>query len=132
MSMKIWRILAIVLLGGIAASAEDWPQFRGPTGNGISADKGFPTEWSAEKGVQWVYSLPGRGSSSPAVTSQRVDITRQTDDDSLWVISLDRQTGILLRKTNVGRGSLAMQTPELAAHRQNAATPTPVADSERI
>ena len=41
--------LALTLIGPLLA--EDWPQFRGPTGQGISTETGLPTEWSVDEGV---------------------------------------------------------------------------------
>jgi hypothetical protein len=52
---------------GQPASDGDWPCFRGPHRDGISADKGLPTEWSATKNILWKTPLPGRGASSPIV-----------------------------------------------------------------
>ncbi|MEK6238909.1 MAG: hypothetical protein N2C14_29695, partial [Planctomycetales bacterium] len=98
--------LALVLING-AASGADWPQFRGPTGDGISPEKNLPANWSANSGIAWSAPLSGRGNSSPAVTKNRVDLTSQDADDSLWVLSLDRKTGKMLRKTQVGSGTLA-------------------------
>jgi outer membrane protein assembly factor BamB len=56
--------------------AEDWPQWRGPNGNGISTDTGFPTRWSAES-VAWRARLGGLGISSPIVVGDRLFVTSQ-------------------------------------------------------
>ena len=60
-----------------AGRAEDWPQWRGPNGNGVSTDKGFPTRWSAEA-VAWKARLGGLGISSPIVWGDRVFVTSQS------------------------------------------------------
>ena len=82
-----------LLVAEQSASSATWPQFRGPTGSGVSAETDLPTEWSTTAGVRWSIDLPGRANSSPAVTSQRVDLTTQMDDHSLWIISVDRWSG---------------------------------------
>ena len=50
-----------------AVQAEDWPQFRGPTGQGHSIERGLPLEWSETRNVIWKSAVPGRGWSSPVV-----------------------------------------------------------------
>ena len=47
-----------------AHAAPDWPQFRGPTGDGQSTAKNVPTRWSPTENVAWKVSVPGRGWSS--------------------------------------------------------------------
>jgi len=53
----------------------DWPQFRGPTGQGISDEKGLPVEWSSSKNIEWKLKLPGAGASSPVTVGKRVYVT---------------------------------------------------------
>src|SRR5436190_5716742 len=53
----------------------DWRQFRGPDGQGISDEKGLPTEWSAEKNIAWKLKLPGAGASCPVTKGDRVFVT---------------------------------------------------------
>ena len=55
-----------------SASSKDWPQFRGPSGQATSTDKGLPTTWDAEKNVVWKTELPGPGTSSPVIHGQRI------------------------------------------------------------
>ena len=53
----------------------DWPQFRGPSGDGISVAAEVPLTWSETQGVAWRTPLPGPGSSSPIVWGDRVMVT---------------------------------------------------------
>ncbi len=53
----------------------DWPQFRGPGGQGRSTDTGLPERWTATKNIAWTADLSGVGSSSPIVVGQRVYLT---------------------------------------------------------
>ena len=129
-------VASMVLCLGVVdrgARADTWGQFRGETGDGVSRETGLPRRWSADAGLAWSVALPGRGNSSPAITSRRVDLTTQTSDGGLWVVSVDRATGKLIRKVSVGQGKLAAKGPaNLYAHRHNAATPTPVSDDDHI
>jgi len=58
-----------------ATSGGDWQQFRGPEGQGISAEKGLPIQWSAENNIAWKVKLPGAGASCPVTHGNRVFIT---------------------------------------------------------
>ena len=68
---------AILAVLGSAAQAEEWPQFRGPTGMGVTADKTLPVQWGGEKGenVAWKAPFVGEGHASPVVWGDRVFIT---------------------------------------------------------
>ncbi|REJ88698.1 MAG: hypothetical protein DWQ29_08295 [Planctomycetota bacterium] len=113
--------------------ADEWPQFRGHTGSGVSDEKNLPVEWAAGKRIVWSVELPGRANSSPAVTRDRIDLTTRTNDRGLWVLSYSRDDGELIHKIKVGAGTLAAPGPEnLWAFRHNAATPTPCSDDDHI
>jgi outer membrane protein assembly factor BamB len=59
-----------------AAPADDnWPQWRGPAGLGISAAASYPEEWAPDKNIAWKTPVPGRGHSSPIVWGNRVFLT---------------------------------------------------------
>jgi outer membrane protein assembly factor BamB len=69
-------ILAVMLLS-LAARADDWPQFRGPTGLGYTTEKNLPLKWGGEKNenVLWKSPLVGEGHASPIVSGDRLFIT---------------------------------------------------------
>ena len=73
------RILAYVvfLIAVWSVSAQDWPQWRGPSSQGISTETGLPVEWSAKENVAWKATLAGFGASSPIVTGGIVIVTSQ-------------------------------------------------------
>jgi outer membrane protein assembly factor BamB len=54
------------------AAADEWPQFRGPTGLGYTTEKNLPLKWSATEGLKWKSALPGEGHASPIVWGDRV------------------------------------------------------------
>ena len=68
-------VSALLLLAVPPASAEDWPQFRGPTGQGVSTETELPVEWSESRNVRWKVAVPGAGWSSPVVAGDRVWLT---------------------------------------------------------
>ena len=78
------RLLIPVLLVGVLAapaSADNWPQWRGPKNDGHSAEKGLPTEWSAEKNVVWKLKMPGMGAGTPAVWGNKIFVTSVDGED---------------------------------------------------
>jgi outer membrane protein assembly factor BamB len=68
-------VCSVVLLGSGIAVADNWPQWRGPTHNGISKETGVPTKWSSTENVAWSLKLPGMGGSTPAVWGDRIFLT---------------------------------------------------------
>ena len=63
-----------------AATASDWPRFRGPNGSGQSSDVGVPVEIGESKNVLWKVALPGAGNSSPVVANGRIYLQTASDD----------------------------------------------------
>ncbi|MFB3826530.1 MAG: PQQ-binding-like beta-propeller repeat protein [Bryobacteraceae bacterium] len=69
---------AALLLASVPLLAGDWPQWRGPSSLGISAENGLPERWSATQNVAWRAKLAGFGASSPVVAGGLVVVTSQT------------------------------------------------------
>ena len=112
----------------LTASAENWPRFRGPTGQGISTETGLPIHWNAESNVVWRTPIPGAGWSSPVVWDDRVFVTTATDNDTKCrVLCLDRSSDKVLRDKLVFD-----QVPLRKEGKNSYATPTPVTDGERV
>ena len=114
--------------------ADTWPGYRGATGSGVSNEKNIPVKWAADDNLTWDTALPGLGNSSPAVTSDRIYVTsRNPEDQSLWVISVDRADGRILWKKEIGSGEIIGNGPPGAFRpRHNAATPTASADEKHV
>jgi len=68
-------VLTSAISGLLVTSGADWPQWRGPNGQGISPEADFPTVWSETQNVAWKSEIPGRGHSSPIVWGDRVFLT---------------------------------------------------------
>ena len=66
-------ISTVVLLA--TAGAASWPQWRGPSGQGVSEETKLPSEWNATKNIKWKTAIPGRGHSSPIVWGNRIFVT---------------------------------------------------------
>ncbi len=95
-------LLALPVLALSPGRAEDWPAWRGPTGQGHSAATGLPVRWSATENVRWKIPLPGPGNSTPIVWGDRVFLTQATESGrkrSLWCLS--RRDGAKLWEATV-------------------------------
>ncbi len=66
-----------IVLAAPGLSAQNWPQWRGPSGYGVSSESGLPTTWSASESIAWRAPLAGLGASSPIVWGDRVFVTSQ-------------------------------------------------------
>ena len=76
----------LVLFSLTAVPADEWSQFRGPNGTGVSETKNLPTEFGPTKNVVWKTQLPA-GHSSPVLTRDRIFVTAY-GNDKLLVICL--------------------------------------------
>jgi len=127
----------IVALVTVAARGDDWPEFRGPTGQGHAAAKNLPVEWGKEKNVAWMTPIPGLGWSSPVVVAGRVYLTTAVpiknggnEDQSLRALCLDAQSGWILWQEEVFRQD-GRTAP--AIHGKNShASPTPIVHDGKL
>ena len=120
--------LTLTFAAGTAARAENWPGFRGPTGQGLSAEKDLPVEWGPDKNVAWKAPLAGEGHSSPIVWEKHVFVTAARDNGtSCRVLAFDRDSGKALWDVEVFK-----QKPTRKEGRNSYATPTPVTDGRRV
>ena len=122
--MKTFLLFLTLLL-----PASDWPQFRGPTGQGHSDEQGLPLNWSETTNVRWKIAIPGRGWSSPVVQGDHIWLTTATEEGkSLRAISVDRNSGAILQSVEVFR----LKSVKLANSKNSFASPTPIIDGDRV
>src|SRR4029453_1084156 len=82
--------LALALVLPLAAA--DWPQFRGPDGDGHAPNAKLPTEWDKTRNLTWRKEIPGLGWSSPVVAAGKIFLTTAVPsgrDHSLRALCLD-------------------------------------------
>lgn len=121
--MKFLYLLAALIL------AQDWPEFRGPTAQGLSDQSGFPLTWSETKNVRWKVPIPGKGWSSPTILGDRIWFTSATEEGkSLRAICVDRDSGAILINVEVFR----LNSPGRINSKNSYASPTPVLEGDRI
>jgi outer membrane protein assembly factor BamB len=119
------------MLGMTPLRAEDWPEFRGPTGQGHSTETGLPLEWDDSRNVLWKTAVPGRGWSSPVILGGRVWLTTSVadrDGASLRAMAFDAETGRQLVDTEVFR----LRSAQLLNAKNSHASPTPILEGDRV
>ncbi|MCS6852426.1 MAG: PQQ-like beta-propeller repeat protein [Gemmataceae bacterium] len=126
------------LVAAVIAAGDDWPQFRGPTGQGLASEGALPAEWGPKKNVAWRQELPGAGWSSPIVYSGVVYLTTAVPvegangrEQSLRALAVSAATGEKLWETEVFRHADGPGARRI--HPKNShASPTPLTDGERL
>src|SRR6266536_785813 len=85
LALFVSSLLTLTLLNSITASSAtaNWPQWRGPDGQGVSAETGLPVEWSQTKNVKWKTAIAGRGHSSPIVWGKKIFLTTALDGEAI-------------------------------------------------
>src|SRR3972149_772770 len=140
LALLLWATMA-----WSAAAAEDWPQSRGPAGDGVSSAVGLPLSWSDNENVRWKTAVPGRGHSSPVVLGEGIWLTTAVETATatraegaeqmqvaaqvlLGAVCLDRAGGKLLYHKELFRP----QKPDPVHGLNSYASPTPVVERGRL
>ena len=120
-------LLALALLIQIA-SAENWPNWRGPSQDGSSSETGLPVKFSTTEGVKWAADVPAISASVPIVWENSVFITAPlVDEKKLVGLCYDAQTGKEKWRTTISEGS-EIQWDD----KSNLASPSAATDGERV
>lgn len=133
--MSFLFAFTLLLAPNLATPAENWPEFRGPTGQGSYAGKNLPIEWSATKNIAWKTPIAGLGWSSPIVLDGKVYLTTavktsESKDVSLQLLCIDAAKGTQLWAIEVFKQEAA-KAPGI--HGKNShASPTPITDGKRL
>ena len=120
-----------VLWVALPLIAEDvnWPQFRGPRGDGTSTSTGLPLHWSEQQNVKWKTAIHGRAWSSPVIWGNQVWLTTATEDGrELFAICVDHDTGKIVRDQKL----FEIEKPQFAHKFNTYASPTPVIEEGRV
>jgi outer membrane protein assembly factor BamB len=142
-------LVALTLAPATGADTENWPQFRGASGDGLGVGATLPDTWSATENVVWKADIPGWGWSSPIVWGDKIFVTsavgehereklviggypggrtQPTDVHSWMLYCLDFDTGKVVWEREAHRG-----VPPEERHPKNSyANPTSVTDGERV
>ena len=126
------RILLTVALlwGAVVVHAENWPQWRGPSLDGVSGEKNLPSRWSKTENITWKLAMPAWSGSTPIVWGEKVflnvaDDLKVTRGDNLFLWCVDRNTGDVIWKRPLGGGNHQER-------KQNMSSPSPVTDGQHV
>ncbi len=118
--------MALVLVTGsaTASEAQNWPNWRGPTRDGVSADS-VPVEWDTEKNVSWKFPMPEWTGSTPVIWDDFLFLNVAVDEDSIELWCLNRNTGQPIWKRFLSTGNRRLR-------KQNMSSPSPVTDGQHV
>ncbi|MDP7276557.1 MAG: PQQ-binding-like beta-propeller repeat protein [Planctomycetaceae bacterium] len=125
MSNRLLALLCVAVAIPGAVSAENWPQWRGPRGNGTSMEKNIASTWSPTQNVAWRLDLPGSSGATPVVWGNQIFLT-SADEDKLVLICLGTD-GKQQWVRQVGTGNRTARGDE-----GNFASPSPVTDGKHV
>ncbi len=115
--------------------AQDWPEFRGPTAQGLSQAIDLPLTWSEAESIAWKIRIPGRGWSSPVVLGGQIWLTTGVDGGrslqgghSLRAVGIDFDSGRILHDVEVFR----LEGPPSLHTKNTSASPTPILEEGRV
>ena len=116
----------LALAGG--AAAEDWPQWRGPRGDGTSCEANIPTAWAPNENIAWKVPVPGSGHSSPIVWQDRIFVAScREESKQRLLVCFDRATGCELWQ------QVVLESPLEDKHQLNSfASSTPATDGQLV
>jgi outer membrane protein assembly factor BamB len=131
--MKYYKIrntlLSLLLvIGSFNLKAENWPNFRGPKGDGTSSEKEIPVKWDERTNVLWKTAVPGVGYASPIVWDDKLfTVSAKTETQEKILLCYDTHNGKLLWQTTV------LKAPFESKHNDNSfASGTPATDGKYI
>jgi outer membrane protein assembly factor BamB len=124
---------AFTIVGALLASAanasDNWPQFRGPNGDGNSDSKGLPLTWSETQNVKWKTAIPGRAWSSPVIWGDQIWLTTAPEEGTrLQAICVNRETGKIVHNLKL----FDVVLPQYVHPFNSYASPTPVIEEGRV
>lgn len=123
----------------VKSSAEDWPEFRGPSANGHSTAVGLPVKWSVDQNVVWKRAIDGLAWSSPVVLGDRIYLTTSVakgealgPDQSLRALCLDAESGAVQWDVEVFQQSKTGTSKDKVHKKNSHASATPITDGKHL
>lgn len=151
--MKLALSLLVVIVSVSSVSAADWPQWRGPAGQGHSTAKGLPLTWSETENIVWRTAIPGRAWSSPVIDGQHIWMTTAVESEaspiekakkladnfagqplnivgklSLRAVAVNRESGKLIHDIEL----LTAESPDPVHQLNSFASPSPTLEEGRL
>src|SRR5262245_41384991 len=127
--MRILLPCLLALLASSAAGAGDnWPQFRGPGGDGLSDSRGLPVTWSETENIRWKTAIHDKGWSSPVVWGNQVWLTTADEKGhAFYAMCIDRKSGQIIHDLKLATA----ENPTDISKYNSLASPTPALEEGR-
>jgi len=116
-----WTWMMLLPLVGYA---ENWPQWRGPSLNGISGEQNLPVRWSTTENVVWKLAMPSKTGATPIIWGNRIFLN-VADGGNLYLWCVDKAKGEPLWKKPIAGGNYQI-------NKQNMSSPSPVTDGTAV
>ena len=127
--MRISLLFVALFALRLSATETNWPEFRGPNGDGTSSSTNLPLGWSEEQHVKWKTAIHGKAWSSPVIWGQQVWLTTATTNgQELFALCIDRDTGRVLRDLKL----FDVAKPQFCIPFNSYASPTPAIEEGRF
>ncbi len=151
--MKRCLAMSLLVLTVSFSSAAEWPQWRGPAGQGHSTAKGLPLTWNEKENIVWRTEIPGRAWSSPVIDGQHIWMTTAVESEaptaekakkladnfagqplsivgkvSLRAICVDRASGKVIHDIEL----LSAESPDPVHQLNSFASPSPILEDGRL
>ncbi|HEV8541399.1 MAG TPA: PQQ-binding-like beta-propeller repeat protein [Verrucomicrobiae bacterium] len=124
-----YLLLPILCSAHLCASDLDWPEFRGPTGQGMVAAKSLPLNWTEETNVRWKTAIHGRAWSSPVIDGNRIWLSSANEKGTeLFALCVDAEKGKIIHDLKL----FDVENPQYAHPFNSYASPTPVLEPGRV
>jgi outer membrane protein assembly factor BamB len=129
-SARVRLIAVLVCVAAAMVRVEgQWPQFRGPTGDGNAAGASLPLTWSESENVRWRTAVHGRAWSSPVILGNQVWMTTAAEDGrELFAVALDQNSGTIVHDLKI----FQIDRPQEAHPFNSYASPTPAIENGRV
>jgi len=125
--MRILNLLPFVFCSMVFAS--NWPQFRGPNGDGHADTNKVPLTWSETEHVKWKTPIHGRAWSSSVIWGKQIWLTTATPDaKELFAVCVDADSGKVIRDQKL----FEVERPQFIHQFNSAGSPTPVIEEGRV
>ena len=126
------RVFLAAILCTVSSTlfAADWPEFRGPSGNGVVEATGLPLTWSDTENVTWKTEIPHKGWSTPVVLGGQIWLTTATlEGNDFYAICVDAESGQIVFNERLFHSD----NPEPLGNDVNTyASPSPVIEAGRV
>ncbi len=121
---RVAGIIGLTTAAIFSLGAENWPQWRGPSLNGVSSEQNLPTSWSPTQNVTWKLVLPSWSGATPIIWRDRIFLN-VADKDDIFLWCVDRARGTVLWKKFLTAGNYKI-------NKQNMSSPSPVTDGTNV